>query len=133
MSLRVINERSKKGEFIRFIITGATATGVQYGIYYVLCQLMNPSVAFTIATIFFVLVNFVLTTYFTFKEKPTWKKASGFLVQQGVNYLLQLGFLNLFLWLHIPKELAPFPVFVIVLPINFLLLRFIFKEPRNRN
>lgn len=123
-----INRRDKRGEFIRFIITGAVATGVQYAIYYVLCHLMNPSIAFTIATVFFVLVNFVLTTYFTFHENPNWEKAGGFLLQQGMNYLLQLGFLNLFLWLNIPKELAPFPVFVIVLPINFIILRLIFKK-----
>lgn len=121
----------KKKEFIRFLIVGTLATLILYAIYYVLCKMMHPSLAYSIAYFFSFLANFFLTSYYTFKKKPTLKKGIGFAAQQGLNYLIQLGFLNLFLWLDIPKEYAPFPVFVIVLPINFILLKWIFKDKKN--
>ena len=37
-------------------------------------------------------------------------------------------FLNFFLWLGVSEGLAPIPVFCIVIPINFLLVRFVFKS-----
>ena len=46
----------------------------------------------------------------------------------GFIYLLHVAFLNLFLWLGVSKSLAPIPVFAIVIPINFLLVRFVFKK-----
>lgn len=119
---------NKKGEFIRFIITGAVATAVLYAIYFVLCKIMHPNFAYTIGFIVSFAVNFMMTSYYTFREKPNLKKGVGFALQQGFNYVVQLGFLNLFLWLHVPKEWAPFPVFVLILPINFILLRLVFKK-----
>lgn len=118
----------KRGEFIRFIITGTVATLVLYASYFVLCKLMHPNFAYTIGFVVSFVVNFLMTSYYTFREKPTVKKAVGFALQQGFNYVTQLGFLNVFLWLHVPKELAPFPVFIIILPINFILLRLVFKK-----
>ncbi|MEG1586737.1 MAG: GtrA family protein [Bacteroidales bacterium] len=123
-----MKKENKKGEFIRFIITGTVATAVLYGIYYPLCRIMNPNLAYTIGFLISFVVNFLMTSFYTFRERPSVKKAIGFGMQQGLNYLFQIGFLNLFLWLHIPKEWAPFPVFVVVLPINFILLRLVFKK-----
>jgi putative flippase GtrA len=39
--------------------------------------------------------------------------------------------LNLFLWLGMSNELAPLPVFAIAIPVNFLLVRFVFKHKKN--
>jgi hypothetical protein len=41
---------------------------------------------------------------------------------------MQLGCLNFFVWLGMAKEIAPIPVFIIILPINFILLRLVFKK-----
>lgn len=124
----MINRKDKKGEFIRYIITGTVATAVQYAIYYILCNIMEPHLAFTLATVVFVIVNFFMTNYFTFRVRPTWKNTVGFLGQQGINYLMQISFLSLFLWIGIPAKLAPVPVYLIALPTNFIILRFIFKK-----
>ncbi|MGL4294010.1 MAG: GtrA family protein [Bacteroidales bacterium] len=122
------SKSNKKGEFVRFLIVGTVATVILYGIYYPLCDLLNPSVAYSIGFIFSFVANFFLTSIYTFRSRPTWKKGLGFSLQQGVNYLFQLGFLNLFLWMKVPKEIAPIPVFFVILPINFILLRLVFKK-----
>jgi putative flippase GtrA len=49
----------------------------------------------------------------------------------AVNYLLHMVLLNLFLWLGMSNELAPLPVFAIAIPVNFLLVRFVFKHKKN--
>ena len=47
-----------------------------------------------------------------------------------VNYLLHMALLNLFLFMGISKTWAPIPVFAIAIPINFLLVRFVFKHKK---
>ena len=56
------------------------------------------------------------------------KKGIGFSLSNLVNYGLHILFLNLFLWMGVPDKWAPLPVYCIVVPINFLLVRFVFKK-----
>ena len=43
-----------------------------------------------------------------------------------INYLLEIGLLNLFLWIGAGELLAPILVMIIVVPINFLILHFVY-------
>lgn len=115
-------------EFIRFVMVGIFATALHYGLYYVLQGTINVNVAYTLGYALSFIANFYLTAYFTFGRKPSWSKALGFGGAHLVNYLLHIGLLNLFIWLGVSKPLAPFPVFAIAIPINFLLVRFVFKS-----
>lgn len=114
-------------EFIRFVMVGIFATALHYGLYFVLQGTINVNVAYTLGYALSFIANFYLTAYFTFGRKPSWSKALGFGGAHLVNYLLHIGLLNLFIWLGVSKPLAPFPVFAIAIPINFLLVRFVFK------
>lgn len=125
-----IKAPTKQGQFIRFIIVGTLITAILYLIYLPLTQICSPSLSYTLASIVSITSNFFLTSYFTFKQKPSIQKSFGFLMQQCFNYVMQLGFLNSFIWLGVPKEVAPFPVFIIALPLNFILLRFVFKHTK---
>lgn len=118
-------------KFVRFGLVGTFATLLHYGLYYLLQQFINVNIAYTSGYIISFIANFYLTTYFTFNSHPSWKKAGGFSGAHLVNYLLHISLLNLFLYIGIPKTLAPIPVFIIVIPINFLLLaRFVFKHKK---
>lgn len=92
--------------------------------------------------------NYIASLKWTFKTEGSVSKGLGFIFSHGVNFGLHLGLLNLFLWLgvgHIladilyycvpwlidmipaagdPANLLPLPVFVIVVPVNFLMVRF---------
>ena len=89
---------------------------------------MNATIAYSIGYALSFICNFLLTSYFTFRKRASVKKGLGFGVAHGVNYLLHVAFLNLFLWLGVSKSFAPIPVFAVVIPINFLLVRFVFKK-----
>ncbi len=115
-------------EFIRFAMVGIVATLIHYGLYFILQQIINVNIAYTLGYVCSFAANFYLTAYFTFRKKPSWVKAFGFGGAHLCNYLLHIGLLNMFLWLGVTKPLAPIPVFAIAIPVNFLLVRFVFKR-----
>ena len=94
------------GEILRFGIVGISATALHYGIYFLLQRLINVNVAYTIGYVLSFIANFYATSYFTFGTSPSWKKLFGMGAAHGVNYLLHIVLLNLFLWLGVPKVLV---------------------------
>ena len=115
-------------EFIRFALVGILATALHYGLYFLLQRIINVNIAYTLGYAFSFTVNFYLTAYFTFYKKPSWGKLLGFGGAHLINYLLHMGLLNFFLWRGLSKPFAPIPVFAIAIPVNFLLVRFVFKQ-----
>ena len=114
-------------EAIRFCIVGVLATIVHYGIYLLLKGVINVSVAYTIGYVISFIGNFVLTNVYTLKTQATAKKGIGFVICHVINYLLHIGLLNVFIWMGVPSSLAPIPVYCIVVPVNFLLVRKVLK------
>ena len=119
---------SKVREFVRFGIVGVIATGIHYGVYYLIEQIINVNIAYTIGYVVSWFVNLYLTAHFTFKSQLSVKKGVGFAFSHLVNYLLHMVFLNIFLAAGLSEEIAPLFVFAIVIPINFLLVRYVFKS-----
>lgn len=126
--IRQLLVSSKVREFVRFGIVGVLATGIHYGVYYLLEQIINVNIAYTIGYVVSWFVNLYLTAHFTFKSQLSVKKGIGFAFSHLVNYLMHMIFLNIFLVVGFSEEIAPLFVFVIVIPINFLLVRFVFKS-----
>ena len=108
------SQREKLGEVLRFGVVGVLATLIQYAVYWVLII----SFAF----------NFLASTRYTFRVKTNARRGAGFALSHGVNWLLQMLTLNLFLWLGVSKQWAPIPMFCICVPVNFLLVRFFLKR-----
>lgn len=115
-------------EFVRFAIVGLIATIIHYGIYYLLNLFINVNVAYTIGYVVSWVVNLYLTAHFTFKSTLSFKRGVGFALSHLANYLLHMLFLNLFLSIGVSETIAPLFVFALVIPINFLLVRFVFKS-----
>lgn len=117
-------------ELVRFGLVGGIATLLHYGIYLFMQQYVEVNIAYTVGYVISFLLNFYLTSCFTFRVKPSWMKMLGMGSAHGINYLLHICLLNLFLWAGISKAWAPVPVFCIAIPVNFLLVRFVFKFNR---
>ena len=115
-------------EFIRFGIVGVVATAIHYGIYYILLKYINVNIAYTVGYLISFCINFWLSAKFTFKTEATAKRGVGFTLSHLVNYGLQLLVLNVSVFLGISKALAPILVYLICVPINFLLVRLVFKK-----
>ena len=115
-------------EFIRFVIVGLLATAIHYAVYYLLDIIIPPNPAYAIGYIISFLFNYFLTSKFTFKKKASLKNGIGFGFSHLVNFSLHMLLLNLFLFLGVRETLAPLPVYCICVPVNFLLVRFVFNK-----
>lgn len=114
-------------QIIRFGIVGVCSTLISYAIYFLLVRIgINASIAYTIGYAIGFVFNFFASSYFTFKVKATIKKGIGFVGSNLVNYIIQIILLNIFIKIGIPEVYAPIPVYCISIPINFLLVRFVF-------
>ncbi|MDD7318311.1 MAG: GtrA family protein [Prevotella sp.] len=115
------------GEMLRFGVVGVIATAIHYAIYLLLKQWILQVVAFALGYALSFIANFFMTARFTFRKDATVKKGAGFVVAHAVNFLLQTSLLQLFLWLGINEDYAPIPVYCIAVPVNFLLVRLVFR------
>ena len=127
---------TKIQQFIRFAIVGALATAIHYGLYLLIVwandigedETLYTNIAYSIGYVVAWCVNFYLSAHFTFQSNTSLKRGIGFALSHGVNYVLHIIFLNLFLWLGLSETIAPIPVFCIVIPINFILVRYVFTS-----
>lgn len=117
-------------EAFRFIFVGILCTLLHYGLYYLMQLIINVNIAYTLGYFISFAINFWLTSRFTFETLPSWKKLFGMGGAHVVNYILHIILLNLFIHIGIPQEWAPIPVFTIAIPINFILVRFVFKNKK---
>ena len=116
------------GEAVRFGIVGVVATAVHYGGYLLLLPVMNESVAYTIGYVLSFVLNYYLTSHFTFRKKSSVRNGIGFVGSHAVNYLLHIVLLNVVIGAGISERLAPMPVYCIAVPVNFLLVRTVFRK-----
>ena len=111
-------------EIIRFGIVGTTAMLIHYGIYYFLLPVMDKNIAYSIGYFLSFLCNYLMSSYFTFNVKPSFRRFFRFLCSHGVNYFIYLGVFNFFYWVGVPDKYAPLPVYLIAVPISFILVRY---------
>ena len=74
--------------------------------------------------------NYLLTTYFTFRQSPTRRNAAGFVASHVLNYFVEIGLLNLFLWMGFSEWVAPILDMAVAAGINFLVLQVAFLYKR---
>jgi putative flippase GtrA len=115
-------------EVVRFGLVGVFATLLHYGLYWLLSHWINYNIAYTIGYGLSFVCNFFLTSYFTFKSKATIKRGIGFSGAHLFNYLFQMLLLNVFIHIGVNQTMAPIPVYAIAIPVNFLMVRFVFKH-----
>lgn len=116
----------KRGSLLRYVLVGVVAAAIHYGVYIIVQQWLAVNIAYTIGYVISFVINFYLTSYFTFHAKPSWRKLVGFGCSHFINYILHMVLLNMFLILGVSKLIAPLLVLCFVVPLNYVLLRFVF-------
>lgn len=124
--------QEKFWQFVRFAIVGTVSSLIHYGVYCLVLMTANATISFTAGYAVGFVCNYFLTTFFTFRSKPSSQNAVGFSFSHLINYLLEIGLLNLFLWVGAGEFLAPLIVLVIVVPVNFLILHFVYIYKRKK-
>ena len=77
---KLLTGNSRLSEIVRFALVGGLATVLQYGFYIIFVHAVGvpavPSTMISYALSF--IVNYILSSYFTFHTKPTAKNGLGF-------------------------------------------------------
>ena len=116
---------------VRFVCVGAFGTRLQYGVYYLFLELFHrtlsdsqtmTSLAFSLGFVVEMVVNYFLTNYFTFHTRPNWKNVGGFVFGRALNYVVQLAFLNVFIWLALSEEISGILAIILAGIINYFVL-----------
>lgn len=115
-------------EIFRFVIVGGIATAVLYATYWLALRLLQPSWAYSLAYFCAFVVNYLLTTSFTFKVDKSVKNGMGFVASNVINYLVSMALLNIFLWIGLSETVAPIPTILLATISNFLIVRRVMNE-----
>jgi len=125
----VMRSDGRVSEIIRFGLVGGIATVIQYAIYVVFVDVAGvkavPSTMISYALSF--IINYFLSSYFTFHSKPTARNGVGFTMSHLVNMGLQTGLVAIFKGI-VGASLALLPALAICIPVNYLMVRFVFKS-----
>lgn len=130
MSKRGRCRRETLGELVRFGLVGVMATGLHWLVYWVMLPWCNAYAAYTVAYVLSFLANFLATSYVTFRTRPTWARLGGMAGAHAVNYAVHIVLLAAMLRLGVPERWAPAPVYCVAVPINFVLVRLVFKKTK---
>ena len=116
------------GEIIRFGLVGTTAAAIHYGTYWLLQHYIDVNIAYTVGYVVSFMVNYYLSAHFTFRQKASARNGLGFIGAHLTNYFMHIVLFNAFLWVGLSRALAPLAVLAIAVPLNFLMVRFVFKH-----
>jgi len=115
-------------EVIRFCIVGLAATAIHYVCYLLLQSFISPNIAYTLGFIISLVCNFVMSAKFTFRARMSLMRGGGFVMSHLLNYIMHIGLFNLLLWCGVSKIIAPIGVYAVVVPVNFILVRLVFRK-----
>ncbi|MDF9866678.1 putative flippase GtrA/uncharacterized membrane protein YfhO [Bacilli bacterium PM5-3] len=130
LGLIMVNEiKFLNRPFFRFVIVGAFNT-VNYFIgYTILLNFIPYLIAHVLAFIYSAFVSYFLTAVYTFKTKPTFKTFIAFpltfipnllMSSVGTAFIVELGLIS--------KSIASLVVMIMIIPITFIINKFIFKK-----
>ena len=74
-----------------------------------------------------------MSSYITFRVSPSLKRFYRFLCSHGINYFIYIGLFNFFYWIGVPVKFAPLPVYLIAVPVSFLLVRYAMVKGKKRD
>ncbi len=150
MLRRTLTSRLKEPlrSVVRFMVVGLIATIIQYLLYDLLLMLftdpygnissLRANAAYLGAFMLEAVVNYLLTSFYTFSTKPTLKNFGGFISSRVVNLIVQIGLLNLCLvllarWEEVMDIHRWSGVIAILLAgiINYFVLRVFFHKKNN--
>lgn len=127
-------------EFIRFAIVGSISAIVHLIFYLSILWILGvewstngyvgwrPNVAYAIGYAISLACNLYLTGKFTFKKSITKKRLILFVFAHACNFLIHESLLNIYLLIGIANWLVLPLVLIIAVPINFIMVRAVFKK-----
>lgn len=110
---------------LRFLVAGTLNTLGGYLLYLALQLVMPYQVAYFLAFVAGVVGAYCLNTLFVFRTRLAWRTFLAYPTIYLVQYAISAPMLALLVeWLKVPDTVAPLIVSVVMIPVSFLLNRF---------
>lgn len=125
-----IKERFLTKQFLTFGIIGVINTLVSQGLYMVFVGMeVAVGTASILSDVLSMIGSYFMNTYFTYKQKPTWKSAVTFPLSYIPGIIISALMVILVVdILHAPKMFAKILSLPLYIPVNFLCMSFIMKK-----
>ncbi|MEU8539914.1 GtrA family protein [Streptomyces sp. NPDC048717] len=117
-------------QVIRFALVGAVNTGTYYGLYLLLGQWLPYLAAHVAAFALSMVGSFFLTTYVTYRTRPTWRKFLLFPLTNAANFVITTAGVYVLVELAgVEGRYAPLLAAAAAIPVTFLVSRTIMLRP----
>ncbi|MGW0700926.1 GtrA family protein [Streptomyces sp. NPDC002867] len=122
-----------RGQIVRFALVGVVNTGTYYGLYLVLLTWLPYVAAHVVAFLLSMVGSFFLTSYFTYRTRPTWRKFLLFPLTNAANFVVTTSGVYLLVdVLHFGSRYAPLIAAAAAIPVTFVVSRTIMLRPDSR-
>lgn len=119
-----------RGQLFRFALVGAVNTGIYYGLYLILLTRLPYVASHVIAFVLSMIGSFFLTSYFTYRTRPTWRKFFLFPLTNAANFVVTTtGVYLLVDVFDLGSRYAPLIAAAAAIPITFVVSRTIMLRP----
>lgn len=112
-------------QMVRFMIVNGFSTLVMFGLYVILNMVLKYQIAYFISYVVTVILSYVLTSLFVFHTKMSWKTFMQFPLIYVLQYVTSAVCLEILVYLGFSVTFVPLFVIVLLLPLTFLLSRFV--------
>ncbi|MEO0595298.1 MAG: GtrA family protein [Chloroflexota bacterium] len=115
-----------KSETLRYILVGGLNTGITYLIYLLVLLFAQYIIAYTVSYVSGIVISYVLNSLLVFRQPLQWSKAIQYPVVYVVQFIIGSILITFFVEvLAIDPSLAALANVIVLLPISFILTRFI--------
>ncbi|MEV6330633.1 GtrA family protein [Streptomyces sp. NPDC051909] len=122
--------RNTVWQVVRFGLVGVVNTGTYYGLYLLLGLWAPYLAAHVLAFALSMVGSFFLTSYFTYRTRPTWKKFLLFPLTNAANFVITtVGVYVLVDLMDVDRTYAPLIAAAAAIPITFVVSRTIMLGP----
>lgn len=117
-------------EFVRFCIVGVIATGIDAALFYACKTVLPYQIALAIGYMTSLIVNYYLTTKWTFKVKQTWGNLIGIIAVHLVNlFVVRMGLMYVFVqMMGMSSDIAYVPTLCISVVFSFIAIKLIIHK-----
>lgn len=117
--------------WIRFLGGGVVNTGLTYLLYLGLMQLLPYQVAYLIAYVTGIVLAYWINARFVFRTPLSWRGLLAYPMVYAVQYVLAALLLELLVRVvQVPPALGPLVVTVVLLPLTYLMNKYVLKRTR---
>jgi putative flippase GtrA len=116
---------------MRFLVAGGINTGATYLIYLAVLFVASYRIAYTVAFAAGIVIAYLLNSWSVFKVPLSWKKLLQYPVVYVVQYVAGLILLTVLVdAFGMDKRIAPLVNVVVLIPLTFVLSRYILAHPQ---